>query len=197
MKKKSLLFALLPLLSLASCNQGGVSTSGFAFYKNPLLLNHLAEDTYEGVTVSISAEKMINKLQTGEDMLVIFTRTTCPHCADFEPAFTNVIKQLDVEAYSFIGTSENMPEYTQAYLMLSNYYAGTTQIDGATPTIYRFSKNSYETLIRGSTEEEILKNTLKRNYRNNSIISYHDFSSFTERKEGEMVYCYSSEVAEH
>ncbi|MCR4561990.1 MAG: hypothetical protein K5694_02130, partial [Bacilli bacterium] len=46
-------------------------------------------------------------------------------------------------------------------------------------------------------EEEILKNTLKRNYRNNSIISYHDFSSFTERKEGEMVYCYSSEVAEH
>lgn len=104
---------------------------------------------------SLTLEQLEKKIEKQENFIVAVIQTGCSACQSYEPIYSTVLSQYDLEAYT-INLTDLTQEETDRLDQIS-YVSGT-------PTTLFFTKgkleNSYHKLV-GSATSDALKNRLE------------------------------------
>lgn len=124
-------------------------------YASLSLNNNKDEKHLVEVTVKDLQEKVKNK----DTFVLVFTQTTCGHCAQFKPKMAHVLAQNDLYGYEIVIDKLSNQEKAELKDIANIGESGT-------PTTV-FIKNGQEEKIsdrlNGNTDESAIVNKLKQN----------------------------------
>ena len=106
--------------------------------------------TYQNITYNEIKEKINN----GDNFIVLLWQTGCSHCESFEPKLNEIIKDLNLKVYGL-----NMAELSEEeYAIIKN----KTFITGTPTTVY-FKNGKYEDSLIGDKSVENVLSFFKSN----------------------------------
>ena len=105
----------------------------------------------------IKYEKMMEKIDNKESFVILFSQTTCSHCADFKPKLEKVANEFNIKVYYL--ETDLLDEDTYAKLKQTFNFSGTP----TTVFIINGEEKSAATRISGDTSREKIISKLKSN----------------------------------
>ncbi|MCQ2798409.1 MAG: hypothetical protein MJ220_00800 [Bacilli bacterium] len=162
MRKILSLITILPML--ASCTNGIISTK--SYYLDRSLDVPLKVEGYSDGAYIKTADQIISLLSAGQDVLLCTSSTTCSHCLEAEPGFSNFVSDNKI-AYALLErTPDNTALYKSELERLNAYYelhdGDTNFIDGKTPALYLLNPSSSYYFSRGISAEKVLDSNLRK-----------------------------------
>ena len=105
----------------------------------------------------IKYEKLVEKIENKESLVVLFSQTTCTHCMDFKPKLKRVANKYKIEIYYL--ETDLLDEETYKELKTKFSFSGTP----TTVFIIQGEEKTAATRINGDVSEEKIISKLKSN----------------------------------
>ncbi len=104
----------------------------------------------KGNLISLNYNEITNKAKKEESFILIVSRSTCSHCAEYKPKVESIAKKYNIDIYYTdydLDTKDNQEKFLDEY-----------KLDGSTP-ITIFIKNGKQTNLFDRIEGDVSKKT--------------------------------------
>ena len=174
MKKKLVLGALLPLMCLASCKGEAFAYKQLDLTKDYILYRSMDAEYESDVTgdtfyktklVFTTIENVIEAVEWGEDVMLLFYGEDCGPCQEVIPSLVKDIAYLKLTIY-VINENTSMSASTLNRYITENHIKKMTStvINGGTPSLYLLNNKKITEVLYGSKGDkttDIVFNALK------------------------------------
>jgi len=175
-KRRFSFFILIPLL-LASCAKESAKT-GCPLETNGDIASLSSATTYEEVTLQESAAQLIERMDNGESIAFLFTRSGCHYCLALQSTFVSFLKDNPYQVALFENGILSSGVYFQEANALKKYFGNTDYDWGATPTLYVGAKGALHYIGDGGLTYQSLVSGFKSVAYLSSITSFQNYSAY-------------------
>lgn len=159
-KMKKVLFGLALLPLFFSCN--GATHVFYLSHSGDLASSKKETATYESVCSRRDVSSLLAESDLGHPILLALTSKNCPHCLDFESAFTQFVidNQLDVSLLEHNEGDVDLA-FNEGVSAIQSHFSEAASSQLSTPSILYFCQNDFRFFQIGQTDLVRLENTLK------------------------------------
>lgn len=161
MKKKTLILgAALPLMCLASCKNQLFSYGNIDLNKEYVLYRSLNGKTVSSTSEEASyktkfnystIDEVINLVESGEDILLLFYGEDCHSCQEVIPSLVQDIAYLQLPIYVISENHSESASILNRYIIEKGIERLTTNVvNGGTPSMYLFNQKKLTEVFYGS-----------------------------------------------
>ncbi len=104
----------------------------------------------KGNLISLNYKEIADKVKKKESFILIVSRSTCSHCAEYKPKIESIAKKYNIDIYYIdydLDTKDNQEKFLDEY-----------KLDGSTP-ITIFIKDGKQTNLFDRIEGDVSKET--------------------------------------